>query len=622
MWKNADAVFPSSRTVRPWISWLLFAGFGLLYLATAARTVQGGDSGELVTVAAAGGVPHPSGYPLFALLSRLFTLLVPFGSVAWKVAAFSGLLGAAALGVLHRAILRVTRDDFAAFLGASMLGVSPLFWKWSVVQEVLSGACLTAALVLLAAVGAARGAAGPRQGLVVGLAFATGVAHHHTAILLVPLVVHALFVAAERPRSPKTLLRVLGPAALGVSLGFLPYLAFLGDGGAWRWGETGSLGGLVHHFLRADYGTFDTGQPARGVALSAQPLLYLKGLATQFPFLLIALVVLGFRFVFRMRLGRSFGLALIATWLLAGPLFVMRFDLPAEGYYRVVVERFHPFPNVLAAMLAGIGAAGLCRLDLWSTRLLPRAVLLGNLLVAAWLAWPHAVMSGEHIAEDFVTNTLGAVEPRALVLAQGDGFYYGCLEAGEVRGLRPDVACVKPGMLRFPWYRAWLAERHPDLLTEGSEGPFDLPQFVGANLSLRPVYLSLRTPLVQPGLVQHLPPMWPAAGTLLRVARSGQTPPPPSEVEAQLLEAWAGFEVRSRLDHVVQLEESLEYPLWDHYGLAWNTLASGYEAVEDEAGRARSLDCVRRLSPWLVGEETTPGGAGLCPLFAPRPGVQ
>jgi hypothetical protein len=43
-----------------------------LYLVTLAPTVVGGDSGELTAAAVTGGVPHPPGYPVFALLARLF----------------------------------------------------------------------------------------------------------------------------------------------------------------------------------------------------------------------------------------------------------------------------------------------------------------------------------------------------------------------------------------------------------------------------------------------------------------------------------------------------------------------------------------------------------------------
>ncbi|MBI1797507.1 MAG: hypothetical protein HYR74_10700, partial [Candidatus Eisenbacteria bacterium] len=41
-------------------------------LATAARDLVDGDGAELQTLAILGGIPHPSGYPIWALLARAF----------------------------------------------------------------------------------------------------------------------------------------------------------------------------------------------------------------------------------------------------------------------------------------------------------------------------------------------------------------------------------------------------------------------------------------------------------------------------------------------------------------------------------------------------------------------
>jgi hypothetical protein len=43
---------------------------------------SGSDGGDLIAAAATGGVPHPTGYPLYLLLARLFQIL-PVGSLAF-----------------------------------------------------------------------------------------------------------------------------------------------------------------------------------------------------------------------------------------------------------------------------------------------------------------------------------------------------------------------------------------------------------------------------------------------------------------------------------------------------------------------------------------------------------
>ena len=80
------------------------AGLGLalfvLYARGACRTIYVGDSGELVAAVFTLGIPHPSGYPLYVLLGKLWTVAVPFGSIAFRMSLFSATCAAAACTVL------------------------------------------------------------------------------------------------------------------------------------------------------------------------------------------------------------------------------------------------------------------------------------------------------------------------------------------------------------------------------------------------------------------------------------------------------------------------------------------------------------------------------------------
>ena len=54
---------------------LLGIGVFAVYAAGACPTIYVGDSGELVTAVHLLGIPHPTGYPLYVLLGKLWTLL-------------------------------------------------------------------------------------------------------------------------------------------------------------------------------------------------------------------------------------------------------------------------------------------------------------------------------------------------------------------------------------------------------------------------------------------------------------------------------------------------------------------------------------------------------------------
>src|SRR5262245_20177105 len=75
---------------------LIFIAVFSLYLWTLAPGVVGGDSGEHQLAVLLLAIPHTTGYPLYLLVGKLWTMLLPLGSMAWRVNLFSALGGALA----------------------------------------------------------------------------------------------------------------------------------------------------------------------------------------------------------------------------------------------------------------------------------------------------------------------------------------------------------------------------------------------------------------------------------------------------------------------------------------------------------------------------------------------
>lgn len=115
---------------------LLFVGFLLLYLITAAPDVQAGDSAEFQLAAAVAGVPHPTTYPLYMVLSSLMTKLVPFGVVAWRVTFVSVICGAAMVAWSNLLFERLSGSRVVGFSGALALGFTPGVWNAATIAEV------------------------------------------------------------------------------------------------------------------------------------------------------------------------------------------------------------------------------------------------------------------------------------------------------------------------------------------------------------------------------------------------------------------------------------------------------------------------------------------------------
>ncbi len=124
---------------------LLFASCFFLYLNTLAPSVATlfDDSLEFPLVVHRLAIAHPTGYPLYTLLGRLFSL-GPWYNVAWSVNLLSAVAGALTVALTCLVARQLTRRWWAALPGAVALAVSPVFWSQSVIAEVYT---LNAALV-------------------------------------------------------------------------------------------------------------------------------------------------------------------------------------------------------------------------------------------------------------------------------------------------------------------------------------------------------------------------------------------------------------------------------------------------------------------------------------------
>ena len=64
---------------------LTFAVIWIVYLFTLAPEQTLEDSGELCTGSFYAGIPHPPGYPFWSIYAGLWTVILPFSNVAWRV---------------------------------------------------------------------------------------------------------------------------------------------------------------------------------------------------------------------------------------------------------------------------------------------------------------------------------------------------------------------------------------------------------------------------------------------------------------------------------------------------------------------------------------------------------
>ncbi|MGQ9490534.1 MAG: protein O-mannosyl-transferase family [Anaerolineae bacterium] len=276
---------------------LALAAF-LLYAMTAAPSVATifDDSLEFQVVAPTLGIAHPSGYPLYTLVGKLATLLIPIRDAAGRLNLFSALAAAAAVGVLYLAARKLAGNRVAALVAAAAFAISPAWWSQATLAEVyaLHGLLFVMAIYCLLRWEETRGqGAGvgestnqrmanqrhaPSRSIPLGhtthhaprtthlsaaaLLFGLGLAHHRMIALLLPAtLVFILWADPMLIRQPRRWLR---PLALGLApLLLYLYLPLRGAVGVTSLDGTyaATVQGTLDWILARGYSVFLTGNP-------------------------------------------------------------------------------------------------------------------------------------------------------------------------------------------------------------------------------------------------------------------------------------------------------------------------------------------------------------------------
>ncbi len=464
------SLFEHSHLLAPAIAGICL----VVYLLTLSPTVGFIDSGELAAVACTLGVAHPTGYPLFTLLGRLFVMLpLPWEEIV-RLNVMAALLCAASVFVffhLSRIVLEPVARRFGVSptlsLGAAggaslLLGFSETWWSQGVSAEVYALHVLlvtTTLLVFLRAVDDRREALWYAGAFLLGLSFT----NHMTTILMVPGLAYIYFSRFGFRRSSwNRLLRLLPVFLLGLSLYiYLPLRAAVPP--PLNWGDPSTLERLLWHLRGKQYSVWifsSTEVAGRQLAH------FLSSLPAEFAYLGLIAALAGLVTLWRAsRRGAVATLVFFAVCV----LYAVNYDIQdIDSYF------------LLAYMMIGLWAGcGLLAVGDWLTRSrgwrrAPAAVLLlstGFLPLA--LHYRDVDQSENRLVEDYTHNVFLSLAPNALVLSyQWDYWVSASYYYQNVRSVRRDVSVVDKELLRRSWYLRELEVQKPWLI-HGSQGEVD-----------------------------------------------------------------------------------------------------------------------------------------------------
>jgi len=192
-WVAAPLAFSRGEKLMPWVVGVIAF---LCYIGTMTPGMQMGDGTELATAAAVLGVPHPTGYPLYMLLTKLWLVLTVGGEVIQRTTLLNCVLMAAAAGLTSVIIKDLLRVVWRAEISKPLLWMAGLMglltavlrfhWDNAVVTEVYALQFLLT-LIFVRIVQRMDLAGGPSRRALLSLSvvFALAMAHHRLSVTLI-----------------------------------------------------------------------------------------------------------------------------------------------------------------------------------------------------------------------------------------------------------------------------------------------------------------------------------------------------------------------------------------------------------------------------------------------------
>jgi len=202
-----------------WTSTVAFAAPFVLYLRTMAPTIYNLDSAELTTAAATGGLVRATGYPLYLLIGRLWSLL-PIGDVGYRMNLLSAVCGAVTIMLAERILRRLGIGVWARLAALGLLATAQFFWALALIAEVYTLHTAILAGVILALL---RWADEPTPGRLALATFLTGIGFGNHVATMLAAPGFLWFVLNTEPKKALAM-RSLGLAVAGLAAGLAVYL--------------------------------------------------------------------------------------------------------------------------------------------------------------------------------------------------------------------------------------------------------------------------------------------------------------------------------------------------------------------------------------------------------------
>ena len=436
----------------------LWVAFFILYLKTLAPTVGFIDAGELATVATTLGIAHPTGYPLFTLLGRLFAMIPIASREIVRLNIMAALFTSMAAVVFFFSMLELlgsttnrTSRIVAAGFSSAALACSRTFWSEGLSIEVYSLhvllICMTI-LFFLKAINTDKSQWWFLFAYTLGLSFT----NHLTTILLAPAFVFLFFYEHRFTRIAFDRIRILiVPFLVGLSAYlYLPIRA--SSNPLLNWGNPSTFEKLWWHFSGKQFRVwmFESTDAAQ-----KQFHYFMNNTPVEFYYIPIIVAVAGMLILLFSDRKKFFFIVLL---LISCVGYSINYDIhDIDSYFLLAFISLMMFAGVAVQKVVAS---------------MSRYTVIGSICILSLIVIVEAAQNidsvdqhANYMVEDYTRNILANLPKNSLIISyEWDFFVSASLYFQHVEHVRPDIVVIDKELLRRSWYFDQLHTMYPEVI--------------------------------------------------------------------------------------------------------------------------------------------------------------
>ncbi len=438
-----------------------------VYIQTIAKTVGFIDSGELATVPYVLGIAHPTGYPLWTLITHIFSHLPIANEEIVRLNIFSSLATSFAAVLFFYAMLLLfrsgikTKEPFHSIVPAAfsalVLAFSQTFWDQATSIEVYAFHLFLMSATLLIFLRAIfsfleEQVIDQRKWLLFAYVLGLSFTNHLTTILLAPGFLFLYFSVFKLSKEGIRQLFILAvPFIIGLSV-YVYFPIRTVQQPVLNWGYPATLERIFWHISGKQYRVWMFSSSA---VAAKQWNHFLNAVPLEFYYVPLLFSLLGaWRLLMQER--RIFAFIFL---LLAGCItYTINYSIND-------IDSYFLLAYVSLAMFAGFGALeGGMIFKQFAGKIAYGTILLAVVIAELSANWPEVDASSNFLVQDYTETILNNLKPNAIIISyQWDYFVAASYYFQYIKHVRDDVTVIDKELLRRSWYYLQMKKNHPAL---------------------------------------------------------------------------------------------------------------------------------------------------------------